>query len=339
MAHEITSSDGLFTVREPAWHGLGTVLADYPTRAEAQPLVHGWEPVQEPLYRKRVEIHPTLDGSDVEPVEVFEEVDEARLNVRNDTLEGIGVVSSTYTPIDNSTLWDIAEALQGDGGAVRYETGGTLKGGRKVWLLLRLNEPLLVPGRDPNSASIAYYALQNSHDSSGSFRGQATMTRIVCDNTSQIADMDAQARGTEFVFQHTSRVAERIEEARAALAGWRTSITAWNQFSEVMSGVHVTAEDVADFVTAFIPEPPGQLVSERVRANIKKAREEWWTIFNGPTCEGVNSVSLGLVHASVEYSQHYRKTKDGESGFKRAYLDRSTLTQQAVKIAREIARV
>ena len=38
MSHNITSTDNLFVVREPAWHGLGTVLDEYPTRAEAQKL-------------------------------------------------------------------------------------------------------------------------------------------------------------------------------------------------------------------------------------------------------------------------------------------------------------
>lgn len=330
MAHEITERDNLFTVRAPAWHGLGTVLDDYPTRVEAQKMAHPWEPTQEPLYRKMIEIGE--DG----PVERYEEVDEARLNVRSDTLDSIGVVSGTYTVVTNTEMWDIAEVLEGQSrGAVRYETGGSLKGGRKVWLLLRLNEPLLVPG-DPNSATIPYYALQNAHDGSGSFRGQATMTRIVCDNTSQVADLDAKARGTEFMFQHTTNVKARIEAAREALAGWRESIGQWQQFTLAMSGRRLADTDARDFVTAFIPEPPANLITDRVRANIEKARQEWWGIFNGPTCAEVNGSALGLIHASVEYGQHFRKSNGAESVFKRAYLDRSALTASAVKLVDEL---
>src|SRR3546814_11961082 len=36
MAHEITATDNLFSVREMPWHGLGTVLSEYPTRDEAK---------------------------------------------------------------------------------------------------------------------------------------------------------------------------------------------------------------------------------------------------------------------------------------------------------------
>ncbi len=48
-----------------------------------------------------------------------------------------------------------------------------------VWVLVRLKEPLMVKG-DKRGETIPYFALQNSHDGVGAFRGQATMTRIVC---------------------------------------------------------------------------------------------------------------------------------------------------------------
>src|SRR3546814_12257256 len=51
MAHEITATDNLFSVREMPWHGLGTVLSEYPTRDEAKAIAHNWEPVTAPTYR------------------------------------------------------------------------------------------------------------------------------------------------------------------------------------------------------------------------------------------------------------------------------------------------
>src|SRR3546814_19563933 len=51
MAHEITATDNLFSVREMPWHGLGTVLSEYPTRAEAKAIAHNWDTATAPLYR------------------------------------------------------------------------------------------------------------------------------------------------------------------------------------------------------------------------------------------------------------------------------------------------
>src|SRR3546814_11823815 len=51
MAHEITATDNLFSVREMPCHGLGTVLSQYPTRDEAKAIAHNWEPLTAPIYR------------------------------------------------------------------------------------------------------------------------------------------------------------------------------------------------------------------------------------------------------------------------------------------------
>jgi len=332
MSHEITTRDNLFTVREPAWHGLGDVLTDYPSRAQAQAIAHPWEVQQEPIYRRVVTV--TEDG----PVETFTEMPGWLLNSRDDDQEPLGVVTDSYAPVTNTTLYDIAEAIEGAAdGSVRFETGGSLKGGRKVWLLVRLDEPLLLPG-DPNGATIPYYALQNSHDGSGSFRGQATMTRIVCDNTAQMADLDAQARDMEFVFRHTSTIAERIEDAKNALAGWRMAITAWHSTADRLVELALDDDQVERFVTEFIPAPPPHAASDRVMANVEDARNQLRFIISGPTCAEIENTGWGMVQASIEYGQHYRKAQSGESRFKRAYLDSSILTADAVELVHAIAR-
>jgi phage/plasmid-like protein (TIGR03299 family) len=366
VAHEITSRDNLFTVRQAAWHGLGNVLSEYPMREEAQKIAHPWEPVAEPVYRGldiaavRGRFEDVLDGAteadehgepwpterllDSMAAEVTREqearlIEQARLNARSDDGYPLGVVNSTFELVTNTEMWDIAEALQtgDDRGDVMFETGGSLKGGRKVWILIRLKDPVHVNG-DPRGATIPYYALQNAHDGSGSFRGQATFTRIVCDNTAQAADLDAQMRGTEFEFQanHTKNVARRIEEARAALAGWRQSVDDWVLFSEHMAAFPVSSHQAAEYLERFIPMPKGEIISDIVRANIEQARAQWTGHLNSVTCEGPRS-ALTLVNASIEYSQHSRKAMSAESAFKRAYLDKSRLTAKAVELARAVA--
>jgi len=115
--HELTNSDGMFTVRTAAWHGLGTVFEDYPSREQAQKLVHAWEPTQEPLYRRQTLVTP--DGIEHES---FNAVDGWLVNVRDDNFNELGVVPKSYNLIDNSTLWDVAEALEKSGSDVMYET-------------------------------------------------------------------------------------------------------------------------------------------------------------------------------------------------------------------------
>lgn len=346
MAHNYTTRDGMFTVREPSWHGLETsVFEDYPSREVAQKIAHPWEPVTEQVYRRVPTIVAHLHTDSCEyPCELrddlgvgYEPIQEFKAVVRSDDGFTLGVVSDTYEPVSNSEMWDIAEAIEGgDPSAVRYETGGSLLGGKKVWLLLRLAEPLLVKG-DPNGSVIPYYALQNAHDGSGSFRGQSLMTRIVCDNTAQMADVEAQARGTEFVFHHTKNVRDRIEEAKAALAGWRESIVVWNRFADHMVDLPISANARELFVEQFIPAPPPHVSSERVMRNVEVAREELRGILNGPTCADIKHTGWGLVQASLEYAQHARRARTRETAFKRAYLDRSRITGDAITLAQEVS--
>ena len=133
MSHNITDRDGVFSVREAMWHGLGTVLGDYPTRDEAQKIAHPWEPVPEPLFRRVV----TIQGD--QPVETFEEIEGRVAIVRDDTNEVIGTASDGVgeSIVKNSTMYDIAEALQGGSpDTVKFETGGSL--------LLRAGRPHIV---------------------------------------------------------------------------------------------------------------------------------------------------------------------------------------------------
>ena len=334
MAHEITVRDGVFAVRESMWHGLGTVLPDYPTREQAQEIAHPWEPVTEELYRKVVEV-----GANGELIERFEVSETAKLNVRSDDGFELGPVSPGYVTVNNSTMYDIAEAIEGvDKGAVKYETGGSLAGGRRVWLLLRLAEPINIIG-DPNGAVIPYFALQNAHDGSSSFRGQAIAERIVCANTARMADHFAEQRGTEFTFSHTKNVHDRIEQARKALTGWRESIRAYQEMGNHLVTVEFTDVDQEIFLSRFIPMPAPSTCTERVARNVEEARQAVRGFLASPTCEGIENTAWGTVQASLEYLNHGRRAHQAESRFKRAYLDRSDLVTTATTLVKEIAGV
>lgn len=336
MSHEITRSDGMFTVRLAAWHGLGTVFNDYPSRAEAQPIAHPWDVKEEPLFRKTHSVMTDDDGNPIPGTETegLEQVSGFKVNVRDDNDEALGVVSETFTNVTNSELWDVAEALEGSGADVMFETGGSLKGGRSVWVLLRLQEPLIVKG-DPHGATIPYYALQNSFDGSGAFRGQATMTRIVCANTARVADMDARARGTEFTFKHSKNVGERVEEARAALAQWRESLTAWQEQAEFLIDRKLQPLSASDFIDRFIPMPPESLITERVRNNVIRDRGKWMDAYNSVTGEGLKDTAYGLVQASVEFLEWGRRAFTSESRFQRSFLTKNDLVTYAVDLALE----
>ena len=331
MAHGITAQDGMYTVRQPAWHRLGVVLPEYPTREEAQALSMPWDPVTVPVFTEE----PILDPQ-AGPMTDFHEVPGYRAVQRSDTGATLGVVSDTYEPVSNTEMWDIAEALEGESsGDVMFETAGSLRGGSKVWILIRLKRPLLLKG-DEETATIPYYALQNSHDGSGSFRGQATVTRIVCQNTAQLADIETKQRGTSFTFRHTRNVGDRIEEARDALAGWRESVEAYRMLAEHFADERISIDQAGEFVERFIPDPPPATATDRVMRNAAEARGQWRGIYMGEANERLLGTRWGLVQASVEYLQWARKAHSEETRFQRSMLTQSRLMQDAMDLAKAV---
>jgi phage/plasmid-like protein (TIGR03299 family) len=355
MPAGITERDGFFSVRRPAWWDLAGahVLDHHPERDEAQKIAHNWEPETEPLYRLiETPVHLPVECSGLDSVgacfdeehhhtEVMaHEVPDFDLVKRSDDGFVLTVKPRSRALVTNNEMYDIAEALmKGQGtGKVIFETAGSVYGGKKVWILMRFSEPLIVAGRK-GTATIPYFALQNFNDGKGAFRGQATEVCIVCDNTSKMADLDAQQKGTEFVFRHTANVHDRIEEAKAALAGWQDSVVAWQRLAtNLIEDYPITLAQERTFIDEFIPLPQTSLISDRVRGNVVEGRLKLVSIFEGPTQAEVRGTAWGLVQGALEYSQWYRKAKTAESRFKRAYLDKSSLTTDALELALSIAK-
>ena len=118
----------MFSVREKPWHGLGTIVAEAPASADALRLAGlDWSVVQEPIY--------TSFGG---------RVDGYKANVRSSDRKVLGVVSDRYKVVQNVDAFSFTDELLGKG--VRYETAGSLMGGRKVWLLARLPREYIIAG-------------------------------------------------------------------------------------------------------------------------------------------------------------------------------------------------
>lgn len=103
----------MFYVRENPWHGLGTKVNEAPGSREAL-IIAGlnWNVLQEPIY-----------------TETEEFIEGYKANVRDSDRKVLGVVTDRYKVIQNQEAFAFTDALLGEG--VRYETAGSLQGGKK----------------------------------------------------------------------------------------------------------------------------------------------------------------------------------------------------------------
>ncbi len=209
MAHELETigrRTAFVSAREHAWHKLGQVLPGAFTAAEAMQHAQlgGWNVRKEPLQTVVV----GRDGVTTLPIE--NKFATVRTNPETGTPEVLGVVGSAYRPIQNEAHCEILDALVDESGA-HFETAGSLKGGRQVFLTMKLPHGIQVGGVDHVDT---YVAALNSHDGSTAFRLLVTPIRVVCANTQAAAIRRAKA---SFSIQHSAGAPGRIQAAREAL--------------------------------------------------------------------------------------------------------------------------
>ena len=154
----------MFSVREKPWHCLGVVVEEAPSSEEALRLAGlDWRVVQKSLY--------TNSGL----------VDGYKANVRESDNTVLGVVTDRYKVVQNTEAFAFTDNLLGEG--VKYETAGSLQGGKKVWILARLPREYIMSGE----RITPYLVFSNTHDGSGAVKVAITPVRVVCNNTLNLA--------------------------------------------------------------------------------------------------------------------------------------------------------
>jgi phage/plasmid-like protein (TIGR03299 family) len=319
--------ESMFSVREMPWHQEGTVLDDYPGDWDQARKLSGldWDPITTEVYAL---VDLNADGSPrYEPIQGWKCI------ARSDNGTVLSLNRDTYTVISHGEMGEIVEAVLAQTN-VKWETAGVLDGGRAVWCLALLDEPITLPG--DNSATYPYLAITNRHDGTGSCALRATAVRIVCANTFRAAELEGERTGATFSFIHKSSWRNRIEEARQAVTGARDEMRRYTELAQELLGISITPRQRELFVTEFIPKPPQGLVTDRVARNVGEARAALRLLFQSTTNEQIAGTAYGLVQAAGEYLDHVRTARSWETRLNRTLIRPEPLKHRALSLVREI---
>ena len=234
MAHEIENA---FFVKEAAWHRLGKVLDAPPNLAVAlQRAGLDWTVEERPLF--------TRGEFD------FDSVPTHKLLVRSTDKSQLGIVTQAYRPHQN------AEALAWmapmvESGEVKLETGGSLRGGKRVWLLGRYSEPVDVKSGD---TLLPFLLFATGHDGTMATQMLNTAVRVVCANTLRASgveeggeDLSLAGRDGKFSVNHIGDPAERFERVRECLALARSRMNDAATIYRAMASKLVDVQTVKTF--------------------------------------------------------------------------------------------
>lgn len=297
MSHEIEthgSRAAAIFARTDAWHRLGTTVAARAfTAEEAMRLGHlgGWDVRTVPLTATEV----TERG--VTSVEVPDRFATVRTNPWTGQPEPLGVVGSVYQPIQNEEHCDILNNLVDVSGAT-FDTAGSLRGGRQVFVTMKMPQGITVAGVDQVDV---YLAALNSHDGSQAFRLLVTPVRVVCANTQAAALGNNVA---SVAIRHTATAQGRIAAARDALGLTFEYVAAFEAEAEAL--VNQAATD-AQFVQ--ITRGLFGWNEDPTRAQARRQREREDTLLSlwadAGTQAGIRGTAWAGTQAVVEYVDHF----------------------------------
>ncbi|GAA3797305.1 hypothetical protein GCM10022403_034020 [Streptomyces coacervatus] len=191
----------------PAWHGLGQIIPGGTTDIDTVLGEGGLD--------FTVTTVPALyqwDG------ELREHADQFH-TVREDTGAALGAVGRRYQPIQNRAGFEFLQELVGRFDVV-WESAGVIRGGRRVFISIRLPESVTVDAEGINDVVVPYVAVMNDHSGQGQFQCVVTPWRPVCANTERFAVRDAASR---WAVRHTAGATNQIKEARRTLVAMNVS--------------------------------------------------------------------------------------------------------------------
>jgi phage/plasmid-like protein (TIGR03299 family) len=304
MAHELESDKSFASFRQPAWHGLGTVFDEEVSTSEMLKLAN----LQDWNVRLEEVVTPEGFASDRKYNYV------ARTNPFDKKQTDIlGVVGERYRILQNEELFDFGDALLDGGG--RWETAGSIKGGRQVFGSLALERETVLDPSGVSDKINTYLLVNTSHDGSIAIQASVTPVRVVCANTLNLALGSGIGRNRSvkqsYKIRHTQTAQGKIQAAREALGLANLYMDEFDKVAQEMIQKQITQDKFMEIVLKAYPMP---------EQNKKGAVSKWNTkleliedIYNGDFNHMIAGTAWGALNAMTERLDWYRSARKGNN--------------------------
>jgi phage/plasmid-like protein (TIGR03299 family) len=306
MAHELETQNGVASFasfREPAWHNLGTVFDTEKNTNEmlVAANLNNWNVRLEDL-----EIPSSLvSDKQYQYVVRTNPTDKSQTDV-------LGIVGERYVPLQNEDLFSFGDNILDGGG--RWETAGSIRGGRVVFGSLALERETVL---DPNGVADVvktYLLINTSHDGSIAIQASITPVRVVCANTLNVAlNRTKKKDGVKqsFKIRHTQTAEGKITVARQALGMANSYMDEFDKMAHAMIAKEISAKDFNDIILAAYPKPD---------LDTKGAVKKWENkvdmindIYTGEYNGMISGNAWGAFNALTERLDWYRSARGGNS--------------------------
>jgi phage/plasmid-like protein (TIGR03299 family) len=283
--------------RVPAWHMLGTVFQDDSvTTMEMLRLAHmdNWNVRLEDVVlpgRSDTTYYATV-----------------RDNPADGLPDVLGVVKDKYRTYQNEDLFSFGDTILDGGG--RWETAGSIKGGRVVFGSLALDHDVVIDPTGVADKIRSYLLVSSSHDGSLSIQASITPTRVVCQNTLTAALNGA---AQTYKFRHTARAEGRIVAAREALGLAHKFMDAFEVEAQALYQTAIDTDKFYEIINAAYPKPDEDVKGSQTKWQNKV--DSLFSIYQSETVAGagVAGTAWGAYNTLTERLDWFRSPRGGQA--------------------------
>lgn len=286
MAHELQIKNGkaaMAYVGAKPWHGLGQELT-------AGASIDKW--VKEAGMNFEI-LNAPVQYSDGTSTRVFPS---RQILYRSDSGDALGFVSNSYQVVQPREILEFFRDLAEDHGFT-LETAGVLFEGKKYWALARVPEELQM-GRDKVRAHLM---LATACDGSMSTTAKYVATRVVCNNTIQIASAERGGMVSRTKHNTSFKAGAVKEELEVFGAAWKETQTLIKQLNKRT----VKAAEAVKYMIAVLGTP-GVALEEQSNAPTIAQVLSRFSQQNYIGHEMSGATAWGLVNCVTEHVDHIR---------------------------------
>lgn len=236
----------------------------------------------------------------------------------------LGVVGPAWKPLQNREAFAFFDPFLATGEAC-LETAGSLREGRRVWVLAALNLAPSVIVAKADDVVKKYVLLSNSHDGTTAIKVGFTPIRVVCANTLAMAHADGAS--TLLRVRHTKNSADALVAVRDVMNTANHSFEATAEQYRLLATKDIVEADLKRYVNAvFAPKRVALAKSKRsvgmvlvsqiidgilededdLRSNVFPKIQQLFETGRGNNLRGVRGTMWAAYNAVTEYLAYER---------------------------------
>jgi phage/plasmid-like protein (TIGR03299 family) len=318
---------------DACWHGLGHALQPGATVEEWTTAAGlNWTASMRPSYYLSAD-GMACDPGSIRAQDFVKSADNFHV-VRDDTQQSLGVMTGRYNPVQPKEVMSFFSDFILADDRFTLETAGALKEGKVIWALAKFKDTIKAGGDD----HVPYCLLTTSYNGSLATTAQATMIRVVCNNTLTASIYDKSRAATVKVPHSRAWTAEVAKDAHARLETVAKGFEAYQGMADALAGLRMSRGQVEDVFKSLIFKGVDQKDASG------KAKSQYDALFNSyllTAAEGTDiNTGWAALNAVTRFVDHDRNTRRSTGGISEAdarmasafYGSGAALKSQAVAI-------